>query len=109
MAAGSNPAGLTGEHVLTRSVRDCAAALDATAGPYAGRGRFSAEALTFEEAAQKDPAKLRIGFSTRSPLGFAVTGQCAEAVIESARTCETLGHHVDEVAPAFGDRLICCL
>jgi amidase len=104
-APGSNPAGLTGEHVLTRSVRDCAAALDATAGPYAGRGRFSAETLTFEEAAQNDPGDLRLGFSTRSPLGFAVTGQCAEAVIEAARTCETLGHHVDEVAPAFGDGL----
>jgi amidase len=48
---------------------------------------------------------LRIGFSTRSPLGFAVTTECAEAVVEVAQSCELLGHHVDEAAPAFGDGL----
>src|SRR5215211_3954278 len=68
--------GLAAEHALTRSVRDSAALLDATAGPDLGdpyvapqpRGPFAAEV-------GRDPGRLRIGFSGRTPPAFSGRGQ----------------------------------
>lgn len=99
---GSNVAGLSAEHAITRSVRDCAALLDATmdrggsAGFPCPRSKGS-----FFSAATRDPAPLRIGFSGISPLGFEVSRDCLAAVKHAAAQCEALGHHVEEAAPAF--------
>jgi amidase len=104
-AIGLDPARLIGEHVLTRSVADCAAALDATAGPFAGLGRFLPAAAGFADAASRDPAPLRVAYSSRSPLGFPVEAVCAQAAEQAAATCELLGHAVEEAAPELGDDL----
>lgn len=95
-------AGLTVAHVLSVSVRDSAAALDATGAPDTG-GPFVAPnpGGGYLEAAARDPQALRIGFSTAAPDGRQVDADCAEAVLDAARLCEELGHRVEEAAPDY--------
>ncbi len=90
-------AGFFVEHVLTRSVRDCAATLDAVAAPAPGDPYFAPPPpRPFAEAAARAPDALRIGFSDRTPLGEAVHPECAAAVRAAARVLDSQGHHVDE-------------
>jgi amidase len=99
--------------VLTRSVRDTAAVLDAVSGPGCGdpytapppRRRFCDEVGA-------DPGRLRVGFrSARSP-GLGDTPADVVAGVEAtAQTLESLGHLVEptEIAaldhPGFGDNV----
>ena len=93
--------GLAVEHALTRSVRDSAALLDATAGPELGDPYWAPPpARAFREEVGRPPGRLRIAFSTRTLLGSTVHPDCVAAVHDAARLCETLGHVVVEGAPA---------
>ncbi|WP_328608965.1 amidase [Amycolatopsis sp. NBC_00345] len=95
---------LTHEHVLTRSVRDTAAVLDATAGAAAG-DPYSAPppARPYRVEAGTDPEPLRIGFRTAAPgTGEPAHPDCVTAVEDTARLLESLGHHV---APAAAPAL----
>ncbi len=93
------------EHVVTRSVRDSAAVLDATAGadagaPYAAPYQerpFAAELL-------REPGRLRIAFTDRPWLGGTVHPDCAGALRDTARFLDGLGHHVEEATPTFDGR-----
>lgn len=98
--------GLVAEHVLTRTVRDSAAVLDATSGPAAGDPyRAPPPARRFLEEVGVDPGRLRIAMSTVSPLGVEADPECVAAVEDAARLCEELGHEVVETAPSFdGER-----
>ncbi len=88
------------EHVLTRSVRDSAAALDAVHGPDAGApyeiappaGPYLADAAT-------EPRRLRIAFTSDPILGSSVHEDCARAVRDAAALLEELGHEVVEATP----------
>ncbi|SEJ71591.1 amidase [Deinococcus reticulitermitis] len=91
--------GASVEHVLSRTVRDSAALLDLTAGPDVGAPLFlPAPARSYREEAERDPPRLRVGFSVAHPLGRAVHPECVRAVGEAAQLLESLGHHVEEVA-----------
>jgi amidase len=93
------------DHVLTRSVRDSAAALDAIAGPDIGAPYFMPppERPYLEEA--RGPAgNLRIAFTTTPMLGRAVHPDCVAAVANTAHLLRSLGHTVEEAAPAFDGR-----
>jgi amidase len=94
----------THEHVLTRSVRDAAAVLDATAGPAPG-DPYSAPppARPFLDEVGADPGRLRIGFRTRGRnRDRAAHVDCVSAVEHTARLLESLGHVVEPVElPAF--------
>jgi amidase len=73
--------GLSHEHCISRSVRDCAAVLDATAGPDEGAPWFTAPpAVPFAAEVGRDPGRLRIGLVTRSWSGVDVHGDCVAAV-----------------------------
>jgi amidase len=92
--------GLVQQHVLTRSVRDSAAMLDATHGvdpgaPYAA----PPPARPFLEEVGAPPGRLRIAFSTGSQLGRDVHPDCVAAVQDAAKLCQELGHSVVEDAP----------
>ncbi len=94
--------GLAVQHVVTRSVRDNAAVLDATAGadigaPYAAPPR----ARPFVEDVGASPGSLRIAFTTDAHCGTKIDRQCVSAVEDAAALCEELGHRVEEAAPAF--------
>src|SRR5687767_11371589 len=89
------------EHVLTRSVRDSAAVLDAVHGsdpgaPYAAMP----PARPFLDEVGAAPGKLRIAF-TRQPLLPAtfVHPECIAAVESAAKLCAELGHEVEEAHP----------
>lgn len=92
--------GASSEHVLTRSVRDSAAMLDAIAGPDVGAPFIIAPpAEPYRDAMQRDPGRLRIAYTTRSPIGTPVDPQCVAAVEDAAQLLRGLGHEVDEAPP----------
>lgn len=93
--------GASSEHVLTRSVRDSAAMLDVLAGPLAGDPfRIAPPAMPFAELARREPGRLRIGYSLRSPVGLDVHPDVVRVVRDTALRLERLGHHVEEAEPA---------
>lgn len=93
--------GLGSEHVVTRTVRDSAVMLDAVHGSDTGaRYLLPAPAISFLEASRRDPARLRIAFSTDSPPGApSVDAMTRQALLDTAKLCEQLGHDVFEAAP----------
>ncbi len=97
---GQNWQGAAIDHVLTRSVRDSAAMLDAARGPDTGAPEtiLPPERPDLDEVRRK-PGKLVIAFTTRSPLGTVVDPECAKAVTETAKLLEKLGHTVEETEP----------
>jgi amidase len=99
--------GLVAEHAVTRSVRDSAALLDATAGPAPGDPYWAPPAAgPYLDEVGRAPGPLRIAFTRAAPNGAPVHSDCVAAVEDAARLCEGLGHHVVEGAPALdGERL----
>jgi amidase len=88
------------EHVLTRSVRDSAAMLDAVCGPDVGAPfNIAPPERPFSEEVRREPGRLRIAFSTRSPLGTPVHPEYVKAVLETAILLHRLGHDVEEAQP----------
>lgn len=90
--SGSTWQGMLVEHVLSRSVRDSAAMLDATAGPHAGQFFNSPAGGSFAAEVGRDPGKLRIAVSTKAPYGAATHPDCVAAVEETVKLLESLGH-----------------
>ena len=88
---------LTHEHVITRTVRDSAAVLDATAGPVAGDLHMAPPpARPWLQEVGADPGSLRVGLMLDLPNGAPVDPECARAATETAALLEELGHHVAE-------------
>ncbi len=95
--------GLVQEHVVTRSVRDCAAMLDATAGPDIGDPYYAPpRPESYFAFAGRDPKPLRIAFTTDNPrTGQKLHPECVAAVEGAAKLCEELGHRVEEGFPKY--------
>jgi len=90
------------EHVLTRTVRDSAVMLDATQGPDRGAPYvIEPPEGPYRSEIRKNPGKLKIAFCTGSPIGTEVDPDCLNAVMETAKLLESLGHNVEEAEPAF--------
>ena len=108
MSPGSDIAGALGQdHVLTRSVRDSAALLDATAGPDLGAPYWAPPPLRpFAQEVGADPGRLRIAFTTYTLTGTSLHADCVTAVRDAAALCADLGHELTEAAPNLdGERL----
>lgn len=88
------------QHVLTRSVRDSAAMLDATHGSELS-SLFCIQAPNHSYlAALTQPAKrLRIAFCTQSPIGTEVSKDAIQAVQHTVKLLQSLGHDVIEDQP----------
>jgi amidase len=94
---------LTHEHVLTRSVRDSAAVLDAVGGPGPGDPYTAPPpAHPYTDDVGGDPGRLRIGFRTMRTDGVESNPECVAAVDAAARLLDELGH---DVAPARLDAI----
>lgn len=90
--------GLVVPGVLSLTVRDTAAALDATHGMDPGAPYAEPRApRSFTKEAAKEPGALRIGFTTKAMLGTAMHADNVAAVLETATLLEELGHEVVEV------------
>jgi amidase len=94
--------GLVSDGVLSHTVADTALALDLLAGYELG-DPFPAPlpAEGFAAAAEREPGRLRIGYSAESPTDAGVHPDCTAAVDEAARLLESLGHEVEPVSLAF--------
>lgn len=90
--------GMVARHVLTRTVRDSAALLDATHGPDVGAPYHAPPPeRPFLEEVGREPGRLRIAFTTRSLFGEGTHPDCKRALEDALSLCESLGHHVFEV------------
>lgn len=99
--AGEALASLAAEHAVTLSVRDCAALLDATAGPGAGDPYAAPPpARPYLHEVGTDPGRLRIAFTRRAPNGATVGTESLRELDATAKLCAELGHHVAEADPA---------
>jgi len=100
--AGERWGGFSCEHVVTRSVRDCAALLDITNGPMPGDPYCApAPSRSYLPEVGTDPGRLRIGVFARAPRSdLELHPDCAAAVAKVARQLESLGHHLEESHPA---------
>jgi amidase len=88
------------EHVLTRSVRDSAAMLDATHGPDAGAPfEIPPPAQPFLTEVGREPGTLRIAWTTQPMLGRSVHTDCVAAVEDAVALLESLGHELVEARP----------
>jgi amidase len=102
--AGEGWNGASIAHAVTRSVRDSAALLDATAGPDIGDPYWAPPpAGSFLAAVGVDPGRLKIAVTTTAWNGLPVDLECVAAATEAARLCESLGHHVEEASPAIDE------
>jgi amidase len=89
-------------HVVSISVRDSAAMMDAVHGPEPSSPYVApAPARPYAEEVGRDPGRLRIAFTDKSPYGDIIDPEIAAAVRETARLLDGLGHHVEERAPAL--------
>jgi amidase len=98
--AGEGLGGLSTEHAITLTVRDCAALLDATAGlgpgdPYAA----PPPARPYLQEVGAAPGALRIARTAKAPNGASVEAESLKALSEAAKLCADLGHHVEQADP----------
>lgn len=92
--------GLSCDHVLTRSVRDSAASLDATAGPDVGAPYVAPPpARPFLAEVSTPPGRLRIAFTAQPFLGDVVHDDCLKGLAATVQLCQELGHELEEAAP----------
>jgi amidase len=100
--AGEGWGGLAIDHMVTRSVRDCAAGLDISAGsdggaPYAAPTR----PRSFVAALADAPRGLRIGLVNHFFEGDPVHPEVAAAIAVFAGELQRLGHHVEPTTVDF--------
>ena len=101
-ASGEIWEGASSDLVVSRSVRDSALALDVLAGPACGEPFVIAPpAQSFRALLGEEARRLRIAFSTRSPLDTEVHPEAIAAVQHTVRLLEKLGHEVIEAEPRY--------
>jgi amidase len=89
-------------HVVSISVRDSAAMLDAIHGPETSSPYVAPPPeRPFLKEVGRDPGRLRIAFTDKSPYGDAIDPEIAAATREIAALLASLGHHVEERAPVL--------
>ena len=102
--------GLATEHMMTLSARDCAAALDISAGadvgaPYAAPALPAQSFRAIVADAARDPravAPRRIAWLNTTYEGDAIDPEVAAAVAEAASLFASLGHELETAAPPVG-------
>jgi len=96
---GEGWAGMSTIHAVSRSVRDSAVLLDATAGPDVGAPYFAPPPeRSWAEEVGRDPGKLRIGVVIQPFNDCEIDPDCIRAVEHAAELCRSLGHEVEDAS-----------
>jgi len=91
--------GMTFEFIVSRSVRDTAAMLDAVQGPMPGDPYgIAPPARPYAEEVGSDPGSLRVGVLSEREDGE-IHPDCVEAAEATGRLFESLGHRVEASYP----------
>jgi Asp-tRNA(Asn)/Glu-tRNA(Gln) amidotransferase A subunit family amidase len=99
---GESLAGCSVEHVVSRSVRDSAAALDVSAGPAPGDPYMAPRpSRPFLDEVSTEPRRLNIAIATAAFSGVPVHPDCSDAANIAGKLCESLGHNVEIASPSF--------
>ncbi|MCB9482326.1 MAG: amidase [Desulfobacteraceae bacterium] len=94
--------GAAAGHIISVSVRDSAAMLDAVAGPETGSPyMISRDKGSYLEASMKDPKPLKIAFSKKPFVKARLHSEAVEGLEKTAKLLESLGHHVEEAEPSI--------
>ncbi len=99
--------GFSVHHVVSRTVRDSAAMLDATG--YAQPGdpfQAPAKAGPYLDEVARSPGKLRIAWSAETPSGRSIDGEMLAALEKTAELLKALGHEVFEQGLGIDYRLM---
>ena len=92
--------GLSVDGVVTKSVRDTAAALDAVCATDYGDPYFALPPEgSYLEGIKRKTKRLRVAVSTKMMNGTAHDPEVTSAVKKTANLCESLGHKVEERDP----------
>jgi len=87
--------GLNADHVVSRSVRDSAAMLDATAGAEPGSATvFSKPTSSYLACLDNPLPRLRIGVTHLSPTGMRPSAEISRKLDTTANLLESLGHEI---------------
>ncbi|MEQ1493244.1 MAG: amidase, partial [Terricaulis sp.] len=99
--------GFSVDHVVSRTVRDSAAMLDATGYPEpASPFAYPAKERPYLEEIARSPGKLRIAFSSETPSGKPIEPEIRAALERTAETLTKLGHDVREEGLGIDYRLL---
>jgi len=99
---GDAGSGLAVEHAVTRTVRDSAALLDATAGPAPGDPYWAPpQAGPYADEVGRDPGRLRIAASCKPSTGVDVHADVRVAFEATVKLLQDLGHDVVDAEPTF--------
>lgn len=102
-AAGEYLCGLSATHVVSRSVRDSAAALDAAAGAEPGDPYpVQQPDRPYLEEVGRPLGRLRIAVMLEPWNGVPLDPDCRRATLEAAALCADMGAVVEEATPALG-------
>lgn len=104
---------LATDGVLCRTTAESAAALDLLAGYEPGDATWAPPpSAPFAEAPGREPGKLRVGFTTKPPMGKDPDPESVRGAEEAAKLLESLGHEIvpvdyawpaDEIVATFVD------
>jgi amidase len=99
--------GLSVDHVVSRTVRDSAAMLDATGYPEANSPfAYPAKERPYVEEITRSPGKLKIAFSSETPNGKPIDPEIRAALGRTAETLKQLGHDVREEGLGIDYRML---
>ena len=99
--------GMVTQGVVSRTVRDSAALLDAIIAPDPGAAYEAAlPPVPFAEAIRRAPGTLRIGWSAASAINAHPDHEAVVAVEAAASLLAGLGHEVEEVSPPHDDEAL---
>jgi amidase len=97
-ANGDSPLSTNG--CVSRTIADSAALLDVLQGYEIGDATWAPPpAEPYSVTVQRSPRRLRIAFTTVSPLGTPVDAVAVQAVRDAARLLASLGHEIEEATP----------
>ncbi len=99
--------GMVTQGVVSRTVRDSAALLDATIGPDPTADyEVARPPVPFAELVRQQPGTLRIGYTSSSAINAHPDREAVAAVEAAAELLSALGHEVEQVPPPHDDEAL---